>query len=129
MAIAENSIHPLEIQDAREAAYRASEKQREVEDQIVMASADLATAERAYRRRLSERIVELKADGTAVTACRDIALGEQDVSNLRYDRDVAKGVLEAAQQQAYRRGADRSDVNLLLDWSMRRDLRTDAPPA
>jgi hypothetical protein len=124
-----NTISPLDIEDARKAAYRASEVQREVEDLIRDASRKLAEAERAYRRRFAERIVQLHAeDGYAITMCGEIARGETDVSHLRYERDVAKGVLEAAQQQAFRRGADRRDLATLLDWSMRRDLRVDTPP-
>src|SRR5690348_4116350 len=97
---AENTLHPLEIEDAREAAYRASELQRDVEDAIRDAARDLAEKERLYRRKLSKRIVELHAeDGYAITMCGDIARGEEACSDLRYERDVAEGVLEAARQQ------------------------------
>lgn len=127
--LAENTIHPLQIPDAREAAYNASEKQRDVEDQIRNASRDFAEAERQYRLKLTTRIMYLHAqDNVAWTACGEIARGEKEVADLRYARDVAKGVLEAAQQQAFRRGADRRDLDTLLNWSMKRDLRTDAPP-
>lgn len=128
MSLADNSLHPLEIEDAREAAHRASELQREVEDAIREAARDAANRERAYRQALSVRILELHAEGTAITACSEIARGESTVANLRYQRDVAEGVLEAARQQAFRRGADRRDVGVLLTWSMHRDLRTDTPP-
>lgn len=74
------------------------------------------------------RIVELRAEGVAATACADIARGENDVSTLRYERDVAAGVLEAARQHAFTLGADRRDLDTLLNWSMRRDLRTDTAP-
>lgn len=130
VSFADNTLSPLEIEDARKAAHRASEVQREVENLIRDASRKLAEAERAYRRRLSERIVQLHAeDGYAITMCGEIARGEADVSQLRYVRDVAKGVLDAAQQQAFRRGADRRDLHQLIDWSERRDLRVDTPPA
>lgn len=127
-ALADNRLHPLEIADAREAAHRASELQREVEDSIRTAARDAANKERAYRQALSVRILELHAEGTAITACSEIARGETKVAMLRYERDVAEGVLEAARQQAFRRGADRRDVGVLLTWSMHRDLRTDTPP-
>lgn len=130
MSVAENKLHALEIADARDAAYRASEKQREVEDRLRDASRDLAEAERQYRLKLSTRIVELHAggDGYAITTCEGIAKGEKAVADLRYARDVAQGVFEAAQQEAFRRGADRKDVNQLLQWSQMRDLRSDAEP-
>lgn len=128
MTFGENTLHPLAIEDGRDAAFRASEKQREVEDQIRDASRKLAEAERLYREALSVRIVELHASEVAWTVCETIARGEKNVAKLRYERDVAKGIFEAATQQAFRRGADRKDVHQLLVWSEKRDLRIDTPP-
>lgn len=128
MTVAENKLHPLEIEDARAAAHSASELQRAVEDRMRESGRALAEAERAYRKRLTERIVQLKAEGTAITACEGIAKGETDVADLRYKRDIAKAMMEAVRQEAFRRGADRADVGRLLDWSMKRDLRVDSPP-
>lgn len=126
---ADNTISPLEIGDARQAAHRASELQRNVENLLRDTSRDLAEKERLYRRKLSTRIVELHAeDGYAITMCGDIARGEEAVARLRYERDVAEGVLEAARQQAFRYGADRRDLHQLIEWSQRRDLRVDTPP-
>lgn len=129
MSIAENKLHPLQIEDARDSAHRASEMQRECEDRIKGTSRTLADAERAYRLKLSTRILALKAEGMAVTMCGEVARGETEVANLRYARDVAAGVFEAAKQESFRRGADRRDVHQLLVWSEKRDLRTDDPPA
>lgn len=128
MTLGTNTLHPLAIEDAREAAHQASELQRGVEDRMREHSRALAEAERAYRKRLAERILAMKADGVAVTACETIAKGEKDVADLRYQRDVAQGIFEATRQEAFRRGADRADVGRLLDWSRARDLRTDTPP-
>lgn len=128
MTLGANTIHPLEIEDARAAAHAASELQRGVEDRIRDTSRDLATKERAYRQALSVRIVELRAEGMAVTACESVAKGETNISDLRYARDVAKGVHDSTRQEAYRRGADRADVAALIAWSRARDLRTDAEP-
>jgi hypothetical protein len=126
---AENTISPLEIADARAAAHKASELQRGVEDGIRDASRKLAESERQYRLALAKEILRLKAqEEVAWTACEQIARGEGKVANLRYERDVAKGVLEAAQQQAFRYGADRRDLHRLIEWSQRRDLRTNTPP-
>lgn len=129
MTLAENTISPFEIADARSAAHEASKLQRAVEDRIREASKKVAEAERQYRLKLTTRILHLHAqDKLAITMCGEIARGEQDVADLRYERDVAKGVLEAAQQQAYRYAADRRDLHRLIEWSERRDLRTDAEP-
>ena len=129
MTFGDNTIQPLEIPDAREAAHKASENQRALEDQLRQASRDLANAERHYREKLTIRIHHLHAvDGVAWTACDTIARGESEVADLRFKRDVATGVLEAAQQQAFRHAAERRDLHALITWSMRRELRIDTPP-
>jgi hypothetical protein len=128
MSFGPNVLSPLQIEDAREAAHRASELQRAVEDRIRETSRALAEAERSYRKLLSERILRLKADGNAITACETIAKGMPDVADLRYARDLARGIHDASRQEAFRRGADRADVGRLLEWSRARDLRTDAEP-
>lgn len=130
MSLGENTLHPLEITDARDAAFEASKKQRDVEDQIRQSSKALAEAERQYRLKLTTRILHLHTqEGLAITMCGEVARGEKEVADLRYKRDVAKGIHEANLQQAFRRGADRKDVHQLLVWSEKRDLRTDTPPA
>lgn len=129
MALADNTISPLQIADARDAAHAASENQRQCEDRIRKASRELAEAERKYRRELSTRIVKLKAEGTAITAAADVARGEKKCADLRFDRDVAQGVFEAAKQEAFRRGADRRDIHQLIVWSQAREVRVDTPPA
>lgn len=130
MTLGENKLHPLEIEDARMAAYKASEWQRAVEDELRNSGKALADAERDYRRLLSTTILQLHAGGKglAITACETVARGDEDVSAARHARDICQAQFEATQQQAFRRGADRRDVHTLLDWSMRRDLRTDTPP-
>ena len=45
------------------------------------------------------------------------------VSRFKLERDIAGGIFEAVKQQAFRRGADRKDLDTLLRWSMARDLR------
>lgn len=124
----ENKLTPLEIADARGAAYRASELQRGVEDGIRQASRDLADAERAYRMELATRITELHAAGVAWTVCESLAKGDPEVAARRHERDIKRGLLEATQQQAYRYAADRRDLAAMIRWSMHRDLRTDTPP-
>jgi hypothetical protein len=129
MSFGENTIKPFLIEDARQAAHKASEQQRSVEDQIRDASRKLADAERLYRLELTTRILYLHAnDGVAWTACEAIARGEPNVAGLRHARDIAKGVLDSVQQQGFRYGADRRDLHQLIVWSQRRDLRVDDPP-
>jgi hypothetical protein len=51
-----------------------------------------------------------------------LAKGDQSIADLRYERDVALGVREAARQAVYRHSANRRDLEELVDWSKRRDL-------
>ena len=126
----ENTLHPLEIADARKAAHRASEVQREVENDLRGASRQAAECERIYRMALAKKILELRAqdDPPAWSVCTDLARGDKHVARLKFERDVAEGIREAVSQQAFRRGADRRDLDTLLNWTMRRDLRADTPP-
>lgn len=129
MSFGDNTLTPFEIVDAREAARKASEQQKSVEDQIRKRSRRLAEAEARYRERLSVRIMELKTEeGIAWTVCSDVARGEEDIAQLRKARDICQGLLESVQQQGFRYGADRRDLHKLIEWSERRDLRTDAEP-
>lgn len=134
MAFGENFISPYEIEDARAAAHQASENQRAVEDRMRKHSGELAEAEKLYRKALSKRILALRA-GTEdepplpATVCDDVARGEDRIAELRYKRDIAAGIFEATKQEAFSRGADRRDIDTLLNWSMKRDLRVDAEPA
>jgi hypothetical protein len=129
MGFGDNTISPFEIEDARDAAHKASEQQRSIENLIRDCSKKLAEAERQYRLALTLQILHLHSqDGVAWTACDVMARGDRKVADLRYARDIAKGVLDAAQQQGYRYGADRRDLHRLIEWSQRRDLRVDAEP-
>lgn len=133
MTLGDNKLHPLEIADARSAAFSASERQREVEDLLTEKGKALADAERAYRRELTKRILALHAGedgqpGLAITTCETVAKGEEEISQLRHDRDIAKAAYKSVEQMAFTRGADRRTLDRFIDWSMHRDLRTDTPP-
>jgi hypothetical protein len=126
----ENKLHPLLIKDARDAAHQASENQRGCEDRIRNAGRELAEAERVYRKALATKILNVRAEQeVAWSVAGDVARGDKHVADKKFDRDVKDALLEAAKQEAFRRGADRRDIDTLLNWSMRRDLRVDTPPA
>lgn len=108
---------PYDFPEAVAACRRAAEAQRQGEQAVRDAAADLAEKERAYRLALAKAITEVHADGAAWTVAQDLARGRKDVADLRYERDVAAGVMEAAQQRAWRHTADRKDVLELLQWS------------
>lgn len=108
---------PYDFSDAVAAARRAAAAQKDGEQAVRDASAELALHEQAYRVELAKEIVRQHADGAAWTVAQDLARGAPHVADLRYRRDVAKGVLEAAQQRAWRHTADRKDVLEFITWS------------
>ena len=110
---------PYDWAEAREAVRQASEAMKAAEKARRDASEDLAAKERAYRVALAKKIVEVHADGAAWTVAQDLARGDKAVADLRYERDVAQGVLDAQETVAWRLTADRRDLSKLIDWSMR----------
>lgn len=120
-----STLTPFDIADARQAVKVAGRIQEQIEDQLRDESRKLAEAERVYRQALAERIVALKAEGTAWTACGDVARGTPEVARLRMERDIQEGILDSVRQAAFRRGSDRRDLTRLIDWSARRDLADD----
>lgn len=110
---------PYSFGEAREAVRVASEAMKAAESNRRDASEKLATAERAYRIALAQKIVEVHAEGAAWTVAQDLARGDRQVADLRYARDVAKGVLDAAETVAWRHTADRKDLAALISWSQR----------
>lgn len=61
-------------------------------------SKDKAKKEYLYRMALSKRLIELRAEGQAVTNLADIARGEPEIAKLRYERDISQGLYDSAQE-------------------------------
>ena len=59
---------------------------------------DYAIKEKKYRVALSKRLLELRAQGQAVTHLADIARGMEDIAELRYERDLAEGLVRSAEE-------------------------------
>lgn len=59
---------------------------------------DYALKERKYRVLLSKRLTELRAKGEKVTHLSDIARGQEDIAQLRFDRDIAEGLKKSAEE-------------------------------
>jgi hypothetical protein len=108
---------PYDFAEARDAAGKASRSQADSERFIVEATRALADKERTYRMELAKKIVEVHAGGAAWTVAQDLARGDKRVADLRYERDVAHGVKEAAEQASWRCAADRKDTGRFIDWS------------
>lgn len=106
---------PWDFYEAVEAARRSAEYQKAAESQLESDTQACAEAERAYRKALAVKIVELRSEWPA-TVCADLARGDAHVADLRYARDVAEGVKEATKQRAWRHAADRKDTHELIQW-------------
>ena len=61
-------------------------------------SRDKAEKEYKYKTALSKRLVELRAEGQAVTHLSDIARGEPEIAKLRLDRDIAEGLYDSSKE-------------------------------
>jgi hypothetical protein len=113
---------PYTFDEATRRAVALSSAQKTAEEATRRAYAGYAEAERAYRKALATKITELRADGQPATLAADLARGDERVADLRYRRDVAEGVVEAARQAAWRLQANRRDGHEFIQWSARRDL-------
>lgn len=110
---------PYDFGEAKAAIERASLAQRHAEEEIRGAYGNYGATERAYRKALAQKIVELRADGVPATVCLDLAKGDSRIADLRYNRDVAEGMKEAATSSVWRHTADRRELEQLVSWSMR----------
>ena len=59
---------------------------------------DYAKKEYTYRVALSKELVRLRAEGQAVTHLADIARGKEEIAKLRFDRDIAEGLVHSAEE-------------------------------
>jgi hypothetical protein len=110
---------PYDFGEAKAAISRAATQQLTAEENIRRAAVTLGAAERAYRQALAEEILRLKAEGVAMTVAQDLAKGSKRVADLRFKRDVAEGVKEAASSAIWRHTADRRELEQLVAWSLR----------
>lgn len=113
---------PFTFGQALAAHRRLDAAQQAAEQATRDAFAGYAEAERAYRRALAGKITQLRADGQPATLAADLARGDEHVAALRYRRDVAEGLVEAARQAGWRMQANRRDGHEFIAWSRARDL-------
>ena len=57
-----------------------------------------ANAERNYKKTLRQKALELRDGGMPVTLIDKVIYGEEEVANLRFERDVAEAVYKANQE-------------------------------
>lgn len=79
---------------------------------------DYALKEYRYRTALSKRLVELRAEGQAVTHLADIARGEEEIAKLRFERDIAEGLKKSAEEgiNYYKLYAKLKESQLSREW-------------
>lgn len=106
-----------DFQEAYNASEAAKSSQRECQERKKVAHENLAKKEQTYRVALALAITRYHAKGTAWTVCGDMARGEKEIAQLRFERDVAKGIVAAAEEEAWQHTADRKDVQEFITWS------------
>jgi hypothetical protein len=116
---------PWSFDDSLLHARQASRSQEQAEQELKKAFTGAANAQQEYRVALAQKILELRAEGLPATLCQDLAKGDPKVSSLRLKWDISEGVKEAMQQAAWRRTADRKDVQSFIHWSRRKDEEED----
>ena len=57
-----------------------------------------ANAERNYKKALRQKALELRDGGMPVTLIDKVIYGEEEVANLRFERDVSEAVYKANQE-------------------------------
>lgn len=114
---------PFDFDHAWTAHEEAARDQEAAENEIGTASRAYAKAEEEYRKALALEMWRLRrADNVAWTAVADLARGDEHVADLKRIRDEAEGDRTIANHAAYRRSADRRDVERFIAWSQARDL-------
>lgn len=119
---------PMDFAAAVAASREASEAQHNAERFYAEKGREYADAERAYRKALAEKITTLKSEGIAITVAQDLARGDKHVADLRFNRDLAEGLRDAAAQSIWRHTADRRELEQFLDWSKRAAFLDLTPP-
>lgn len=59
---------------------------------------DYAMKEQNYRIALSKRLMQRKSEGYSVTNLSDIVRGEEDIARLKFERDIAEGLMKSAEK-------------------------------
>ena len=78
----------------------------------------LAQAERAYKVANAKFILEQRALGTPATLIKDLAMGDETVSGLRLERDIASVYYENAREaiNSYKLEARLIEEQIAREW-------------
>jgi hypothetical protein len=119
---------PMDFAAAVAASREASDAQHNAERFYATKGREYAEAERAYREALAQAITRLKSEGIAITVAQDLARGDKRVAELRFNRDLAEGLRDAAAQSIWRHQSDRRELRVFLSWSERAAFLDIEPP-
>lgn len=106
---------PLAIDDARQAYRRSSELRREAVKTQTEAHTYLNGAERDYRKLKAARYYE---NMDAPSAGMRDAIVDAESADARFERDMAKSAIRAAEERVAEIDADRQSLNRLVEYSM-----------
>lgn len=113
---------PFTFGEAKERVNAAKAQQTVAEGNVREAFKTFGQARRAYQTALAQKILEFRSNKVAATICAELARGDEHVADLRFKKDVAEGVMEAARAAVWRHTADRRELEQLVDWSLRREM-------
>lgn len=117
------SRQPYDFGQALEATNNAKAAQKVAEENLKAAWRDFGAKRKAYQLALAKKVVELKAAGQPSTYLLELARGDDEVAKLRYAKDIAEGVKEAAASALWRHSGDRHDLREFIQWSKAVDIR------
>lgn len=79
---------------------------------------EYADAEQKYRIALAQKMLIERDKGLPVTIISDICRGDKEIAKLKFNRDVAEVMYQAAQEaiQAYKLGIRMLDSQIEREW-------------
>lgn len=85
----------LDMINIKKAIYEGSQRLNDASKMIFKLAKDKAETEKEYRVALAKKLVELREEGVAVGLIGDLARGDKELSDLKYNRDVASETFTA----------------------------------
>jgi hypothetical protein len=106
---------PLDHTEARAALRECANNRHQARDWLQRATQQRAEKEKAYRKLRAQKWVGAP-EGTA--KMREDWVNDQS-AQARYERDVAVGVIRAAEERLDEIDGERASLHRLIDWSMK----------